>query len=610
MRTTFLSFVTVAFALNASAQLSPTTPAPLTAHLMEVNKEWRIMDPHPIGGDRLVRFDDEAQRIALHLNLVCDHLRAAAPQGLSVEKQHARAELLDRLGEYAGRGRFPRNEVLPHRNPVFIDPHGTACAVGELMIESGDRALAERVSHDLNLAYVHDMHRTDVLEWAVEHGFTEDELAWIQPSYAPSHPWYGLGGGTNSPVTALLHLSDGNLLVAGNFTLAGGIACEHVALWNGVDHAPMGTGVNGAARCAVEYDGKIWLGGSFNAGYQDLAIWDGTSWSYGNAFNGKYVCVNDLKMIGGELHAAGYASGFIGNTHQVLKLSGGSWIPVGTAFDDYVNALEERDGELVCGGAFTHIGSGGGPAAAHVAHYIGGAWSQLGNGLDATVYDLHTFNGALFACGDARVDTTATFGLARLVSSSVTWEPQMPGSGMYLDLLGGGCSVRSLADANGQLFLGGAFMYYGLMVSGAGVMEWLGSPDLFAAWALTDGPVAALSIWNNALVMGGAFAGNAGLSVPYIGYTDLIASVAEPSGASSLMLAPNPTSDLVAFQLQAAPETGTTVRVVDMDGREVITAVPVHARDVRIDVRDLTAGTYVVQLRSHAGSRSGSFVKR
>lgn len=607
MRTTILTLSTLALTHGAFAQLAPTTSAPLTAHLLEVNKEWRTMDPRPTDGERLVRFGSEAERIAMHLRLVRQALRASDPAGLNANQLRARHESLDRLGDYAERGIFPMNHVLPVRNPVFIDPNGTACAVGQLMIESGDRALAERVSHDLNLAYVHDMHRSDVLEWAVAHGFNEDELAWIQPSYAPWHPWYGLGGGTDAQVIALLRLTDGDLLVAGNFTLAGGIACEHVALWNGIDYEPLGPGVNAAARCAVEFDGKLWLGGSFNAGYQDLAIWDGTAWTYANAFNGKYVGVIDLKVIGGELHAAGFASGFAGYTHQVVKWSAGTWVPVGTSFDSYVNAIEERDGELVCGGAFTHIGSGGGPTAAHVAQYIGGAWTQLGDGLDAPVYDLHLFNGALFAGGDARVDTTATFGLARLASGAVTWELQMPGSGAYLDVLGGGCSVRTLIDTNGQLFLGGAFTYYGTMVSGAGVMEWLGAPDLFTPWALTDGAVAALATVDGTLVMGGAFAGNAGLSVPFIGYTDLMASVEENDPAAPLILAPNPAPEQVLLTLPAPP-LGGTVRVIDADGREVVSAVPA-AREVRLDVRTLAAGTYVVQLRWKDGVRSGAFVK-
>lgn len=34
---------------------------------------------------------------------------------------------------------------------------------------------------EMETAYLRDMHRTDVLDWATEHGFTEEELAWIQP---------------------------------------------------------------------------------------------------------------------------------------------------------------------------------------------------------------------------------------------------------------------------------------------------------------------------------------------------------------------------------------------------------------------------------------------
>ena len=114
--------------------------------------------------------------------------RQASPQRQGL----ARGVAGKKLGTYADRGRFPQNEVLPYRNPVFIDRHNTACAVGQLTIESGNEALARSIQHDMNLAYVHDMKRDDVFAWASASGFTENELVRIQPGYPPGVPWYGL----------------------------------------------------------------------------------------------------------------------------------------------------------------------------------------------------------------------------------------------------------------------------------------------------------------------------------------------------------------------------------------------------------------------------------
>ena len=114
---------TIVLAITAHAQLSPTTDAPLYQHLLEVNKEWRVMDPMPAGGDRTVRFTNEAERIAMHLHLVAAHERSHIAEGLSAGATAKRLELLNKLDAYADHGVFPQNHVLPVRNPVFIDQH-------------------------------------------------------------------------------------------------------------------------------------------------------------------------------------------------------------------------------------------------------------------------------------------------------------------------------------------------------------------------------------------------------------------------------------------------------------------------------------------------------
>ena len=608
MRTILLSTLAT-LATTAFAQLAPQQAAPLAAHLLEVNKEWRTMDPSPLGGDRIVRFDDDAQRIAMHLGMVREHLLAHTPEGLSAAQMHARTGLLDRLGDYAARGRFPQNHVLPYRNPVFIDPNGTACAVGQLMIESGDPTLALRISSEMNLAYVHDMHRSDVDEWAVTNGFSEDELAWIQPAYSPPTQWYALGGGTDGVVTTLRQLSNGDLLVAGEFTDAGGVSTTHVARWNGAYYLPMGAGLDGSPTCAVEFDGDIYVGGSFGAGYQDLAIWDGSTWTYANAFNGKFVGVNDLHVFNGALYAAGFSSGFAGFSHMVLQKAGGSWVPVGFAFDEAVLALNDHDGVLVCGGEFTQGVSPLDPLLAHVAMY-NGSWLQLADGLDAPVRDLHRFNDKLLAAGDMRVDSVVTFGFADLSAGATTWQLQMPNQWGYTNYFDGACRINSIADAGGELFLGGYFVLYSGLSAGSGVARWSGVPDAFEAIAMVDAGVKVLSPWNTTLVMGGAFLTNSLAPVPYIGYTDLVSGIHEPGIGIEAALAPNPATDQLLVTLGRMPELNTTMEVLDATGRQVMGPRAVTAIELRLDVQDLASGTYLARLNAPAGSTVLPFTKR
>ena len=150
MRTTFL--LAGLFPIALFAQLAPQRPASLNQHMVEVNKEWRSMDPLLAGGDRIVHFSSEAERIAMHLHLVRATLEVRTPEGLGADQVAARATLLEDLDAYADRGLFPQNDLLPYRNPVFIDRFNTACAVGQLMIESGNAALAVRIRKEMYLS--------------------------------------------------------------------------------------------------------------------------------------------------------------------------------------------------------------------------------------------------------------------------------------------------------------------------------------------------------------------------------------------------------------------------------------------------------------------------
>jgi hypothetical protein len=151
--------------------------------MQEVNAQWSAREPSVLDDARTVRFSSDAARIAEHLHRVREHLALRTPVGVGPPALAQRRGLLDALDSYADRGIFPVNDIVPGRSPVFIDALGNACAVGHLMISSGHGALAERISADMNLAYVYDITIPEVAEWATTNGFTIDELAWIQPTY-------------------------------------------------------------------------------------------------------------------------------------------------------------------------------------------------------------------------------------------------------------------------------------------------------------------------------------------------------------------------------------------------------------------------------------------
>ncbi|MBP7514664.1 MAG: T9SS type A sorting domain-containing protein [Flavobacteriales bacterium] len=607
MERILLGIPALAMSLMGNAQLAPTTDAPLYRHLLEVNKEWSVMDPAPVNGDRVVHFSNEAERIAMHLHLVAAYERAHAPEGLSASVLANRTSLLDKLDSYADRGRFPQNHVLPVRNPVFIDPHGTACAVGQLMVESGHVELAQRIHREMNLAYVHDMRRADVFSWAGEHGFSEDELAWIQPGYPPNIPWYGLGGGTNGRVAELLRLQNGDLIIAGEFSVAGGTVTSQVARWNGSTYSALGNGVIGQVTSAIEFEGDIYLGGSFGQGSADLARWTGSSWVLSSAFSSKVPYVSDLHVHNGVLYAAGATTGFAGTSYEVKRLVGGAWEMVGQQLNGEIRAMESFDGTVVCAGAFTDIFFGQDTAIMHVARLDGSTWEEMGNGLDGTVRDLLLVDGALFAAGDCVGEVATYFGLARIAAGASSWTGLMPNIANYFYApLDGVVGINAMVlDPDGtRIHLGGDF-YAGVgLVYGTGLATFNGSADDVAVLGEFMGPVNDLELLGTSELV----AGGSSESLTNIASTDLALAVPREEAAAHLVLWPNPAVDRIRID-GAGPKPMDLLEILDATGR-VVRRLANVAPTYALDVSDLPIGGYTMRITADNKVTSAAFVKR
>lgn len=595
--------------LNAFAALPPTSPAPLQDHLLEVNAQWTAQVPSLSNDGPVAAFMDEPARIREHLRRVSFEL-AARRTGTSPEPRMKRAHLLDRLLEYADARTFPQNQVLAYRNPVFIDPYGTACAVGWLMIESGHEALAVAIRDGFNTGYIQEIvadprFAAPVAEWARAHGFTADELAWIQPGYPPSLPWQPFGGGANGTVLVMEKLANGHMLIAGTFTDAGGTAANQVAIWNGTSFEALGAGLQGSLNCAVEFNGEIYVGGSMLSGPADLAKWNGSAWSYQTVFDSKYPEVTALHVHNGQLHAAGAITGFAGSSYHVARLDGSDWQPVGSGLNGVIHALDTRAGLLVAGGAFTGFFMDPNPTLSHVAEVEGNEWSQLADGLDATVRDFLTIDGQLHAAGDLFVNVAPAFGMARITPGAAYWEQLMPGLDNYIFNAGlTDPRIERIAEHQGDIYFAGDFgISSSMMTFGYNIGRWDGI-DQVVELAIPEAPVHALCVLEEQLIIGGEFANWA----PHLAVLDLTMGLGEVSGHEELVLSPNPA-------MAHARITGlldarsTAVTLIDAHGRAV--AVPIQRQDdaILLDASALASGVYTVLLRSKGDSRQARLVR-
>ena len=163
-----------------------------TAFALPPNSPYREGANHHVGDDSFVaQFgrrptprDSEPSRMHAHFAYVRAWL--ATRPATKPELAAQRAKILAAFDAYIAKGTTPDNDHLPWRTPVFIDDHGTICAVGFLIQETAGRPLAEKIAthhrYDLLEDIASDM--PEVRDWVAASGLTLEELASIQPAYS------------------------------------------------------------------------------------------------------------------------------------------------------------------------------------------------------------------------------------------------------------------------------------------------------------------------------------------------------------------------------------------------------------------------------------------
>jgi trimeric autotransporter adhesin len=199
--------------------------------------------------------------------------------------------------------------------------------------------------------------------------------------------WAPFGSGMNGAVRALLVLSNGNIVAAGDFTTAGGSTANRIAVWNGTTWSALGAGLNGTVRAlAVLSNGDIVATGDFTtaggSAANRIARWNGSSWlALGTGLNasGRALAVlqSGTLVAGGSFTTAGGVA-----VSYIAQWNGSAWSAVGSGVtggtSPSVNALAVRaNGDLFVGGVFT---TAGGVAANNIARLSGTTWSALGSG--------------------------------------------------------------------------------------------------------------------------------------------------------------------------------------------------------------------------------------
>ncbi|MCA8976281.1 MAG: hypothetical protein KDC98_16295 [Planctomycetes bacterium] len=326
---------------------------------------------------------------------------------------------------------------------------------------------------------------------------------WLGSSWLTVGTATGRAGGSYLG-RVLLPRSNGDLLVAGDFTAIGGVAGS-VASYNGRSWSAAAGLIGDSITTLVEVHGTgaIIAGGVFTVPGRPhssgVALWNGTNWSQlqSRVYGGADGLILDLiELPGGGLACGGFFDAVGGiAAHRVAAFDGTNWSDLGGGVDsssEYVNALAALpNGDLIAGGKFESVG---GVAAKNLARWDGLRWHDVDGGADAEVKALVVLpDGSVAVGGNFR---SAGGLLANRIArwDGATWSTF--GSGMDLP-------VYALAVADdGVLIAGGSFLAAGGAPT-RGLARWSGT-----AWSAIGGGVPGYSyaVRDLAVVPGGGLA--------------------------------------------------------------------------------------------------------
>lgn len=574
--------------------LQPSQSAPLWDHLTDVNAQWerQVQDRGAYQG--LARFDDDTERIRTHLSLVEGILRARPAERLTETQYNNRLRLLDELRSYHQAGIFPLNHNFHHRTPFFIDAHGTACAVGHLLIRDGQEDFALRIKEEMNNAYLLDMPYPEIATWAKANGFTVEELAWIQPGYAyeatsayPPAITY-----PDQQVEFLFNdAANDRLIIAGDFTTINGVSANHIASWDGSAFTPIAGGLNGNVHCAIDFNGTIYFGGNFNQGAHNLAKLNGTTWTYETVYTG---VIYDLVEWNGNLYAGGDLthSGAMLVQH-ILKLDNGSWISVGQGFDQPVHALAVHNGQLYAGGEFAMSGS---DSTQFVAVWNGSNWNQVDNGLDARVLSLESDGTDLYAGGwinNPPLSQTRSFGLAK--TGNGQWEELLTDSAGFDFRTNTGAEINKIMFDQGFVYVNGDFFCANYLTFGRDLAYLDPSATGLVPRASTDKRIFSAEIFNGGMILGGNFEYLHPYQISYLAGMSLLANRLEGDLQADLKVYPLPARSGVRIVLPEGTVEPQAV-LTDLSGKVWPVNFHLSSNELVLDRSGLAAGTYLLRI--------------
>jgi hypothetical protein len=546
--------------------------------------------------------------ISLHLQLVEKTLKSRSVLHLNPQQQANRKELLNKLNAYWNKKQFPINDYLTYKSPVFIDRYGTHCAVGYLMQQSGHENLARQIDNNQKFAYVHQIKVEGVAEWADTHGFTIDELAWIQPGYWVTTTASDLGGGVNGQVNAIVvEQSGAAIYVAGEFNTAGGtVAANNIAVYQsgfaGWFWMALNSGVNGKIKTMIVHNNQLIVGGEFTQangiGANHVAVYDLSSGQWQN-MGSLDSTVNTLTVYNNEIYAGGSF------TNMLAKWNGNSWLDANQIgfYGNEVRTLEVINNELIIGGDF-ELPTGA--LRKHVVGFDGTQFIYMGFGTLTPVNDLAFYNGRIYAACDV-VSGNDTCALALFNAPNNDWEKVIvPVNNIGNSFFGEKISAIAVSGNDmlcGGNFTAGAGLFFGknmmrfTQTTTAPANDYVINPILYL-----DSTVNTIAIDNSLAYFGGEFvANNMSAILNHVAYFDVLTSIKEQNKIeeNELTIFPNPANANCNLQISTGFMDKDYLVISNGLGQEISRVnLPKGATQYPFELAGFASGIYHINVYS------------
>jgi hypothetical protein len=310
----------------------------------------------------------------------------------------------------------------------------------------------------------------------------------------------------------------GELVVAGDFRAAPGIAAKNIARWNGVSWKAMNADMLNSPRALRVYNGELYVGGWFSLPFapaNGVAKWNGTGWGpLAEALPPSPLSprVETLGEFQGMLLAAGRIRVTNGNPPKdgIMLWDGADWQNLGGVFGrGSVTTTAVFQGDLYVAGPSLLLDFDF--QSGSVLRYNGSTWTKVGpNGLEgeSSGIALRVYQDKLMiASGNVWTTGAASYGpLASWDGTNVS----------RVGLVGSVRGITAMTEYEGHLVLGGSFTD-GFGVGANGVVRWNGTNfsalgDGVLNSLTTSRGVNCLDVFQDELLVGGDFDTAGGMS--------------------------------------------------------------------------------------------------